>query len=72
MKVFLINNDGGGFADHVVVADGTTISQLFANTVRNGDPTNFLIRVNREAVASTYVLREGDRVTITSRKYEGA
>jgi hypothetical protein len=27
MKVLLITNDGGGFADHVEVADGTTVAR---------------------------------------------
>ena len=29
MKVLFINNDGGGFADHIEVAEGTTVRQLF-------------------------------------------
>ena len=26
MKILFINNDGGGFADHIEVADGTTVA----------------------------------------------
>ena len=29
MRILLINNDGGGFADHVEIAEGTTVLQLF-------------------------------------------
>ena len=29
MKIFFINNDGGGFADHLEIEGGTTVEQLF-------------------------------------------
>jgi len=31
MKILFINNDGGGWADHIEVADGTTVTELFAD-----------------------------------------
>ena len=31
MRILVINNDGGGFADYVEVESGTTVSQLFAS-----------------------------------------
>ena len=30
MKVFYLNNSGGGFADHVEVEENTTVGQFFA------------------------------------------
>ena len=72
MKVLFINNDGGGFADHIDVPEGTTVRQHFQQQIGSGKPENYLIRVNRQPVASDQVLREGDRVSITPTKIEGA
>ena len=72
MKVLFINNDGGGFADYIEVAPGTSVEALFAQKMSHGKPQNFLIRVNRQPVASGQLLAEGDRVSITPTKIEGA
>ncbi len=72
MKIFLINNGGGGFADHVEVQEGTTVQSLFAARIHYGKPGDYLIRVNRQPVPSGQVLQEGDRVSITPTKIEGA
>jgi hypothetical protein len=72
MRVLFINNDGAGFADHVEVPGGTTVREMFQREVRSGKPEDFLIRVNRQAVASDQVLQEGDRLSITPVKIEGA
>jgi sulfur carrier protein ThiS len=72
MKVLFINNDGGGFADHVEVREGTTVRQLFQQQVPSGKADSYLIRVNRQPVASEQVLQEGDRVSFTPVKIEGA
>ena len=32
MRVLFINNDGGGYADYVEVAEGITVEQFFAET----------------------------------------
>ena len=72
MKILYINNDGGGFADHIEVIDGTTVQQLFQQQVRAGKPDGYLIRVNRQPAAADQVLQEGDRVSITPTKIEGA
>ena len=71
MRILLINNDGGGFADHVEIAKDTTVSKLFDERI--GDkPSNYLIRVNRQPCAQDQVLQQGDRVSITPVKIEGA
>jgi hypothetical protein len=72
MKLFFINNDGGGFADTIEVAEGTSINQLFEQRLPHGKPADYLIRVNRQPVAANQVLQEGDRVSVTPTKIEGA
>ena len=72
MKVLFINNDGGGFANHVEVAPGTTVTQFFQQHLSGQTPQDFLIRVNRQHVASDQVLQEGDRVSATPTKIAGA
>ena len=72
MKGLAINNDGGGFADYVDVAAGTTVAQLFEQQIGSAKPENYLIRVNRQPVSNDYVLQEGDRVSFTPTKIEGA
>ena len=72
MRILFITNDGAGFADHVEIADGTTVEQLFAQRVPHGKPGDYLIRVNRQPVPAGQVLQPGDRVSITPTKIEGA
>ena len=72
MRILWINNDGGGFADHIEVAQGTTVIQFFDKKMVGRCPEDYLIRVNRQPVARDYVLQEGDRITMTPTKIEGA
>jgi hypothetical protein len=72
MKVLFVNNDGGGFADHIDIPHGTTVRELFERQMRQAKPENYLIRVNRQSAFSDQVLVEGDRVTFTPTKIEGA
>jgi sulfur carrier protein ThiS len=72
MRLLYINNDGGGFADYVTVSEGTTVEQFFEDKMQGHKPDDYLIRVNRQPVPREYILRDGDRVTITPTKIEGA
>jgi sulfur carrier protein ThiS len=72
MRVFFINNFGGGFADHIDIAPDMNITQLFAERMPGCKPLDYLIRVNRQPVPADQVLHEGDRVSITPLKIEGA
>lgn len=72
MRILFINNDGGGFADHVEVEPGTTVAKLFGQRMPDRRPQDYLIRVNRQHAASDQVLQEDDRVSITPTKIEGA
>ena len=72
MRILAINNDGGGFADYIEVDEGTTVQQLFERQVQSPNPANYLIRVNRQPVPADQVLHEGDRISFTPTKIEGA
>lgn len=72
MKVLVINNDGGGFADYVEVPEGTTVTQMFQRQVGAAKPSDYLIRVNRQPCPADQVLQDGDRISITPTKIEGA
>ena len=72
MKILWINNHGGGFADYVDVDENTNVEKFIREQLDGCDPRDFLIRVNRLPVPSDYVLQEGDRITATPTKIEGA
>ena len=71
MKIFFVNNLGGGFADHIEVEAGATVEQLFQLRMRNEKPGDFRIRCNRQVCPSDQVLQEGDHVSFTPVKIEG-
>ncbi len=72
MRILVINNDGGGFADYVEIEADLTVAKLFAQQVSHGRARDYLIRVNRQPTAPDQVLQEGDRVSLTPTKIEGA
>jgi hypothetical protein len=72
MKCLYINNDGAGFADHIDVAEGTNVAKLFAQRLPDRNASDYLVRVNRQPAAADQVLQEGDRVSFTPTKVEGA
>jgi hypothetical protein len=72
MKLFYINNDGAGFADHIEVDDGLTVAGFFAEKVPGRKAEDYLIRVNRLPTPADQVLQPGDRISITPTKIQGA
>ena len=72
MRILFIDNDGAGFADYIDIAENTTVEQFFRIKMSGREASDYLIRVNRQPVAKDYILREGDRITITPTKIEGA
>ena len=73
MKVLMINNDGAGFAKHLDLPHGTTVEELFRRQLGpQAKAENYLIRVNRQPVSRDQVLVEGDRMSVTPTKIEGA
>ena len=72
MKILFINNDGGGFADYLELPAGITVQQLFQQRLPTARPQDYLIRVNRQTTTADAALQEGDRVSMTPVKIEGA
>lgn len=72
MKVFYINNDGGGFADTIEVPPGQTVQQFFDERLPNRKPQDYLIRVNRLPTSADQVLHENDRISMSPTKIMGA
>ena len=71
-RILFVNNDGGGFADYMDVEDGATVASFFEEQLPGRKAGDYLIRVNRQPVARDYVLQDGDRITMTPTKIEGA
>ena len=72
MRVLFVNNDGGGYADYVEVTPDTTVEKFFAEQLSGRKSDDYLIRVNRQPVPRDYVLQDGDRISMTPTKIEGA
>ena len=72
MRILYVNNDGGGFADYINIEEGKTVEQFFKDKMPTEQSTDYLIRVNRQPVPRDYVLQDGDRVTVTPTKIDGA
>jgi methionine aminopeptidase len=72
MKVLFVNNDGGGYADYVETESNMSIGEFVAHHLPGRTASDQMIRVNRQPVARDYVLQDGDRVTVTPLKIEGA
>ncbi len=72
MQILFINNNGAGFANYIDLPHGMTAGELFEREMRQAKPTDYLIRVDSRPAARDQVLVEGNRVTITPTKIEGA
>ena len=72
MKVLFVNNNGGGFADYIEIPHGTTVQELFEQRMQQAKPHDYLIRVSGRPAARDQVLVEGDRISMTPTKIEGA
>jgi sulfur carrier protein ThiS len=72
MRILFINNAGTGYADTIDIAENTTVEQFFKIKMPNQNEADYLIRVNRQPVSRDYVIQDGDRVTFTPTKVEGA
>lgn len=71
IRVSFVNNDGGGFADYVGVATGTTIEEFVEDMLPGVNPAQRRITVNGQVVRAQTVLRNGDRISVTPLKIEG-
>ena len=72
MRVLWINNDGGGFADYMDIEGTMTVEAFFDQQLPGRKAADYLIRVNRQLVPRDHVLQDGDRVSMTPTKIEGA
>ena len=72
MKILFINCARGGFADHLELPAATTVATLLCEQVPHGKAADYLIRVNRQPAPANQVLQQGDRVSFTPTKIEGA
>ena len=72
MRILYINNDGGGFADQIEIPEDSTVESLFRQRIAHAKPSDYLIRVNRQPASANQKLQEGDRVSFTPVKIEGA
>lgn len=72
MRILFINNHGGGFADYIEIGENTSVQSLFERQLPSSQPEDYLIRVNARPSARNQILSEGDRVSITPTKIEGA
>jgi sulfur carrier protein ThiS len=73
MKITFINNDGGGWSKTLTINHEATVENIIVSQIGEGfDPNNYKIRVNREPVMKDYILKDGDRVTCTPVKVDGA
>lgn len=70
--VTYVNNDGGGFASDKNVPAGTTVQQFFREHMAGKDESRYHIRVNRQPVSGEQTLQNGDKISITPTKIEGA
>jgi len=67
-----VNNHGGGLAERLKVENGTTVKE-FLDAQLQGDPEDFVIRLNRrDCVAHDQVLEDGDDLYASPRKIGGS
>jgi len=72
MRVMFINNTGAGFADQIDIEPDTTIEKFLSDHLPHIKPDDMLIRINRMPVTRDQVIQEGDRISATPSKVEGA
>lgn len=72
IKISYINHDSAGFSDDVQVPAGTTIQEFFNQKMPGRDSRSYLIHVNSLPPVRDYVLTEGDCVSISPTKVQGA
>lgn len=73
MTVLLISNSGAGYANNVEISANMSVSDLFKREMgEKAKEIDFILRVNRLPCSKDQVLQDGDRVSITPVKIQGA
>lgn len=70
-KILFINHEGGGLAREVSITENMTV-QDFLDTRIDGDLNEYSVKLNREIVAGSQVLKDGDKLTVLPNKAGGA
>ena len=71
ITVTWINSDGRGVITKVEVEKGTSLSDFLKSNL-DSSPDKFVIRVNHEPSRGSQALKDGDRISATVPKVEGA
>jgi sulfur carrier protein ThiS len=72
MKIHLVTNLNNSFSGFVDYPEGTTVDDVLSEVANGADSDGFRVRVNRETVSPDFPLKNGDRVTVTPSRIEGA
>lgn len=73
ITIKFLNSNGGGFAEEIQVPANYTVGQLLQNKMGAGfNAGNHFVRVNRNLATTNQVLNDGDSVTVTPAKIQGA
>ena len=64
MRILFINNDGGGFASHIEVAEGTTVAQLFEKQLPGREAGDYLIPAAEGAIGEDHIRAELGEVLV--------
>jgi len=76
IDVFMVSNSGNGVPVRFPVAEGTTLDAFLNVSFDGGDLDDFVIKVRSNGTSvqayGEYVLQDGDRVSLTPSKVEGA
>lgn len=72
MKIFFINNHGGGFAREVHVSAGTSVAQFFVEHMAGKSAGDYVTQVNGTPPVAELILQEGDTVSVTPTQIKGA
>jgi hypothetical protein len=72
MRIFLIHNEGAGFAGHLEIETGMSVERLFDMKIGRGNLVDYLVHVNRRAASGGQILEPEDRISYKPTKIEGA
>lgn len=76
INVTLISNDGNGIPQRFSVHEETTLGDFLRNHADDIDLEDYNVRVRANGVSvqahRDYVLHDGDRISVTAKKIEGA
>ena len=63
MRLLFIDNAGGGIADGIDAAEGTTVARLFAGQMPGREAADHPTRVNPSPAVAEQVLQPDDRIS---------